>query len=100
MHFIRAWRKFRGLTQEQVSARIEMSRENYSKIERGVIPYNQDVLEQLADRLMCEPWDLLNRDPSKEGDVVDLLRLMRDKDQDTVKAILMALPSVKNTKAG
>lgn len=94
-HFIREWRKFRGLTQDQVAARIEKSRENYSKIERGLVPYSQDVLEPLADALSCDPGDLLNRDPFKEGEVVDLLRLIREKDQAVVRAILAGLPSVK-----
>ncbi|MFG1302681.1 helix-turn-helix transcriptional regulator [Xanthobacter autotrophicus] len=94
-HFIREWRKFRHLTQEQVAARVDMSRENYSRVERGLIPYSQDALEQIADALSCEPGDLLGRDPFKEGDVVDLLRLIREKDQAVVRAILSGLPSVK-----
>lgn len=94
-HYILEWRKFRNLTQEQVAGRVDMSRENYSRLERGLVPYGQDILEQLADALSCDPGDLIGRDPSKEGEVVDLLRLIQEKDPATIRAILTGLPSVK-----
>lgn len=62
--FIRNWRKHRGLTQEQLAERIEMSPATVSMLERGETPYNQGVLEAVADALMCEPVDLLIRNPS------------------------------------
>ena len=34
-----------------------------SRIERGERPYGQDFLEAAADALMCEPADLLIRNP-------------------------------------
>jgi transcriptional regulator with XRE-family HTH domain len=63
-HFIKEWRRYRGLTQEQLAERLDMSRPNFSRIERGLTPYNQDVLEMMAEALRCEPADLLMRDPN------------------------------------
>jgi transcriptional regulator with XRE-family HTH domain len=63
-HYIRSWRKFRGLTLEQLAERIGMTHQNLGKIERGLVPYNQVLLEALADQLRCEPADLLIRDPN------------------------------------
>jgi transcriptional regulator with XRE-family HTH domain len=63
-HFIREWRKHRGLTLEQLAERIGMTHQNLGKIERGKVPYNQVLLELLADVLRCEPVDLIIRDPS------------------------------------
>lgn len=63
-HFIREWRKFRGLTLEQLAERIGMSHQNLGKVERGKVPYNQNLLEALADELRCAPPDLVMRDPS------------------------------------
>jgi transcriptional regulator with XRE-family HTH domain len=80
-HFIREWRETRGLTQEQVADRIGISATNLGRIENGKVPYNQDFLEEAAVALSCEPWDLLNRDPSKQGDVVDLVRRLDGKAQ-------------------
>lgn len=80
-HFIKEWREFRDLTQEQVADRLGISPTTFGRIENGKVPYNQDFLEEAAFALMCEPWDLLNRDPSKEGDVVDLMRHLNEAEQ-------------------
>lgn len=66
-HFIRAWRKDRGLTLEQLAERIGMTHQNLGKIERGLVPYNQTLLELLADALRCEPADLIMRDPAQKN---------------------------------
>lgn len=61
--FIRAWRKHRGLTLEQLSERTDMTPGNLSEIERGQTAYTQTTLEGLAYALSCEPADLLMRNP-------------------------------------
>lgn len=76
-HFIKEWRKFRGLTQQQLADRVETVVSGISQLEGGKQGYSQAMLEALASALSCEPWDLLNVDPSKEGDVVDLTRLLK-----------------------
>lgn len=78
-HFIKEWRDYRSLTQEQVADRIGISPTTFGRIEGSKVPYNQDFLELAADALRCEPWDLLHRDPNKEGDVVDLMRHLDDR---------------------
>lgn len=80
-HFIKEWRDHRGLSQEQVAERIGISASNYGRIENNRVPYNQDFLEEAALALRCEPWDLLNRDPGKEGDVIDLMRHLSDREK-------------------
>lgn len=63
-HFIREWRKFRGLNQEQLAERIGIDRGYLSKIESGKRRYDQPFLEAAAEVLRCEPADLIVRDPS------------------------------------
>ncbi len=63
-HFIRQWRKHRGYTLEQLAERIGMSHQNLGKIERFKVPYNQELLENLAAELRCAPADLIVRDPT------------------------------------
>lgn len=63
-HFIKEWRKHRGLTQDQLADRIGMNRAYLSKIESGKRRYDQPFLEAAADVLRCEPADLIIRDPS------------------------------------
>lgn len=63
-HFLRAWRKNAGKTLEQVADHLHMSHSQLSRIETYKQPYNQELLEALAELYMCDVVDLLIRDPS------------------------------------
>lgn len=63
-HFIKEWRKYRGLSQDALAERLGISKATLSRIENRRIPYSQDFLEACADMLMCDPADLLMRNPS------------------------------------
>lgn len=56
---IKAWRKYRRMTQEDLAARLGMTPGNLSKLERGRIPYGQMTLELAAEALQCDEADLL-----------------------------------------
>jgi transcriptional regulator with XRE-family HTH domain len=85
--FLKEWRKFRGLSQEKLGERIGVSKGDISNWEKGKRRYNQDLLEQLAEALECEPADLIMRDPTdpesiwtiwehaSEGEKQDIRRL-------------------------
>jgi transcriptional regulator with XRE-family HTH domain len=62
--FIREWRQSRGLTLQQLANRIGMTHASLSRIERGLQPYSQPLLEALADALQTEPASLLMRNPT------------------------------------
>lgn len=62
--FLKEWRKHRHLTQEQLAERLDVDRTIISKIERGKLQYSQGFLEVAADALMCDPADLIVRDPT------------------------------------
>lgn len=64
-HFIREWRTFRGLNQEQFAERVGISRTYLSKIESGKRRYDQPFLEAAAEVLRCNVADLLVRDPTQ-----------------------------------
>lgn len=87
-HYFRAWREFRGLSQEQVAERINMSRENYGRIENGKLPYNQDVLEMCAVAFGCSPTDLIERDPIVETMADKLRSLLQSASPEAQKSIL------------
>lgn len=99
--FIREWRQHRGLSLRRLADRLELdgpdetfSHASIGRIENGQQPYSQPILEAIAHALSVEVSDLLSVDPTKEGEVVDLLTLLREKDPATVRAILEGLPSV------
>lgn len=77
-HYVREWRKFRGLTQERLAERTPFSTGAVSQLETGRTRYTQDLLEALAVALDCKPGDLISRDPFKEGDVVYLFNDLPD----------------------
>ena len=60
-HHLKAWRKYRGLTQEQLAERIGIARSYLTKIERGDRRYDQPFLEAAADALRCSVADLVTR---------------------------------------
>lgn len=97
-HFIKEWRDFRGLTQERAAERVNVSSTTWGRIEKGDVPYNQDFLEEAAYALGCEPWDLLNRDPSKAGHVVDLLDKFRELEPDEQNEALSYLEFQRSRK--
>lgn len=65
-HFIKKWRKHRGYTLEALAADVGSTHATISRIERGKLPYNEDILEKLAWAFKCTPADLLARDPGKK----------------------------------
>lgn len=93
-HFVKEWRKFRNLTQERLAERTPYTPGAISQLETGRTQYTQAMLEALAEALDCQPGDLLSVNPFKEGDVVDLMRLINDKNRDQAIRVLKALSEV------
>lgn len=62
--FLREWRRYRNLSQEALASRIGKTQGLISQLERNQTSYTGDLLEALADALMCEPADLLIRNPT------------------------------------
>ncbi len=102
-HFVREWREYRGLSLRAFADLLEtepgvplMTFVNIGRIETGKQPYTQDFLEAAAEALKCSVVDLLTVDPTKEGEVVDLLRILRDKKDAQTMAVLKALANGTN----
>ena len=98
-HFIKAWRVFRDLTQEQVAERlsehgVSVSAATISRIERFELPYTQDMLEAFADAFACEPADLIMRDPTDQNavwSIIDNLKKASPEVRSQVRAVTDAL---------
>lgn len=93
--YLKEWREFRQLTQEQLADRIGISRVMVSKIERGLNPYHQALLEAAAAALMCEPADLLVRDPSKPDAIWSVWDSIPAADKPRAIAILKTFAGMK-----
>lgn len=71
-HFIRQWREYRNLTQDQLAERVGVTPGTISQLETGRINYRQPLLEALADALRCRPGDILNIDPTQDDAIWSL----------------------------
>ncbi len=98
-HFLRAWRKYRGLTQEQLADRIGMSGSNISLLESGKQNYTQKILEELALALGTTPASLLTDHPLDLTEmqlIIDRLRRLGPTERRQAIAILDALARPEN----
>jgi transcriptional regulator with XRE-family HTH domain len=62
--FIRQWREKRSLTLEQLAERVGITHASLSRIERGLQPYGQKLLEKIAEELQTDPASLIVRNPT------------------------------------
>jgi transcriptional regulator with XRE-family HTH domain len=62
-HFLKEWREFRNLSQEEAASRLGISRTQLSKIENRKSPYGQQFMEAAADAYGCTVADLVTRNP-------------------------------------
>lgn len=62
---IRLWRQASGLSLDQLAEKAGVDKGNLSKMERGILPYNQDVIERVADALGLAVGDLIEREPNR-----------------------------------
>jgi transcriptional regulator with XRE-family HTH domain len=97
-NFFRQWREKLELTQDRALERLEgWTQSKLSRVETGKIVWNAYDLADLEAAYGVSSDLLLNVDPTKEGDVVDLMRIIRQKDMAVVRAIVENLPSKTGT---
>jgi transcriptional regulator with XRE-family HTH domain len=106
--YIKEWRKYRGLTQQQVLDRLAIlagdpkpndealqiptTGASLSRIENGKQNFNMAALAALAKVLdVEEPGWLLDRNPLKEGKVVSFFEKLDEKEAAQAVAVLEAM---------
>lgn len=100
--FIKAWRKHRGLTLEglveSLSHRLhyEISDGQLSRVERGLSPYSQDLLEAIAIVLDTKATHLIHLAPETEETARELFEGMTEEEQREAAAILRALNATRH----
>lgn len=96
-HFLKEWRRYRGLTQEQLAERIDTSASTISQLETGKQGYTQRTLEELALALATEPASLLAENPADGGDVWRLLERLRQLSPTARRQALTILDALSDT---
>lgn len=96
--YIREWRKFRGLTQQQLGDRLNHPASWVSQIETGKIFYTEDSLSAISEALSCTPADLLMRNPLDKSAPWSLADTIRDMPADKREHIMAIVEAMR--KAG
>lgn len=95
--YIRAWRKERHLSLDDVVGRlavmgVETTGASLSRIERGLQPYNQDMLEAIAAALDVPASYLIERNPElPPAKVYDLLQHLNAAEAEQADKVLRAM---------
>lgn len=92
--YIREWRKYKKMTQQEVADRLDMQQGTISKIEKREYPINLDFLEKLAFVFGIDVADLLTVNPLKPDApklVYSQMRKASTETQKTVMSIVEAL---------
>ena len=112
-HYFREWRKACGLTLEQAADRIErasevradagpssrpisMTHATLSRIERGRLPYNQALLEVLAQVYRTDRASLIMRDPSDPDGLWSIWEQLQPVERRQAVAVLKALHTARS----
>ena len=113
-HYLRQWRKAVGLTLEQAADRVEraaearadadpstrpigMTHATLSRIERGKLPYNQVLLELLAQVYRIDRASLIMRDPSDPDGLWSIWEQLKPRERAQAVEVLKALHRTRVT---
>ncbi|ESZ60510.1 helix-turn-helix domain-containing protein [Mesorhizobium sp. M0050] len=76
-HYVKEWRTYRELTQDQLAERVGKTRGLISQIESGTTELTEGMIYALADAFRHTPGDVFRVNPLKEGLVVDITDALR-----------------------
>lgn len=89
--FLRQWREHSHRTLEEVAAKMGITHGQLSKIERGLSPYSQRILEVAAQEYGCTVQDLLTRPPGEAPDIFGLWGKLDETKKELAVRLLGAL---------
>jgi transcriptional regulator with XRE-family HTH domain len=94
-NFLKAWREYRKLTQDQLAGAADVSPPQISKIETGEAKFSHDSLYLLSRALSCSAADLLGRDPTRQLDLAlwEMVNALSDDQKRQLIAIVEAIKS-------
>lgn len=101
--FLKEWRKYRGLTLEQVAGRltelddpqVPATPASLSRIETGKQSYTERSLEALAHVYDCEPADLIGTDPYKRDELDEAMKRLNTANEFTRRRVARLLEALE-----
>jgi|TARA_Y100000310_G_scaffold280726_1_gene300648 transcriptional regulator with XRE-family HTH domain len=93
--FVREWRKFRRMTLDDLSTAACIDKGNLSKMERGLLQYNQETLERLAAALKTDTASLIERDPTDNPPIWTMWDKANREQRRQIEGVVAALIGAK-----
>lgn len=95
--YIRAWREKKRFTLDQMVGRlaelgVETTSASLSRIERGIQPYSQDILEAIADAMGVTIAQLTEHNPDiPPAKIIDFVRHLSKDEAEQADKVLRAM---------
>ena len=79
MNRVREIRKLKGLTQQELAARLGISQAQIARLESGASDMTIEQMSLFAKALNCEPWELLPKEmqPNINQQEFELVKLLK-----------------------
>lgn len=88
-HYLREWRLFRKMTQEQLAEAVGTSKSQISELERFNLQLSPKWLRRLGPVLGVQPGHILDHDPNDlNSDIIDIWARIPESDRETAVRVL------------
>jgi transcriptional regulator with XRE-family HTH domain len=88
-HYLREWRKFRHLTQQELADAVGTSKTVVSEMERGNLQLSPKWLRKFAPVLRTQPGYILDHDPEElDSDIIDIWARIDERDKEQALRVL------------
>lgn len=94
-NYVRQWRKYRKLTQEQLAEMTGYTPSSISQLETGAQGYEEATLVKLAQALNCKPGDLISGPPEEIAFISELRELDPERRSEIMAALADMLAHMK-----
>jgi transcriptional regulator with XRE-family HTH domain len=96
-HYLREWRKFRGMTQQELADALDTSKSVISDMERGELQLSPKWLRRIAPILKTQPGYILDHDPAElDNDIIDIWSHIDAKDRARAANVLRQFMKTAN----
>jgi transcriptional regulator with XRE-family HTH domain len=88
-HYLREWRKFRHMTQQELADAVGTSKTVVSEMERGNLQLSPKWLRKFAPVLRTQPGHILDHDPEElDSDIIDIWARIDERDKEQALRVL------------
>lgn len=88
-HYLREWRHFRRMTQQELADEIGTSKTVISEMERGNLQLSPKWLRKMAPVLKTQPGYILDHDPNDlDSDIIDIWGRIDERDKEQALRVL------------